>query len=335
MKINKQEILKALEIVKPGLSNKLIIEQTTSFAFLQNRVVTYNDEISISHPVKDLDLTGAIKADEFYKLISKIKKDEIEIEVTEKEVILSSGKSKAGFILENEISLPLLDLSSLIWKKLPVKFNQQVEKCIPCCSKDMSRLKLTGVFVNTIDGYITASDGYRIMKTDIPVSKKGYSFLLSAIAATAVIKLLPTQICLADNWIHFKNEQNSIISCRIINEEYPQILPHLEVDGKNLSFPISIVEILDRAAIMGKQDNSIDEVLDIEIAQNSIKISSASSIGWFEEFANIRYKEESIKFKMTPALFRSILAETQSCIISNKVIKFSGEDWEYIGLLRN
>jgi hypothetical protein len=335
MKINKKDLQDALEIVKPGLSNKLIIEQTTSFAFLQDRVVTYNDEISISHPVKDLLLNGAIKAEELFKLLSKIKKDEISIEITNNEIIISSGKAKAGFILETEISLPLLDLSVADWQKLPAKFNQHLLKCIPCCSKDMSRLILTGVYTNLADGYITASDGYRIMKTNIKASKKGTNFLISAMAATEVAKLNPIQFSLDDNWVHFKNEQNTTISCRLINELYPAILPHLEVFGKSITFPESIIDILDRASIMGKQDNLIDELLDIEIQNNQIKINSRSSAGWFEESANIRYKDEVIKFKMTPGLFRTILNEIKTCIISKKVIKFVGEDWEYIGLLRD
>ena len=63
MQINRQNLQKALEIVKPGLSNKEIIEQTTSFAFIDGKVVTYNDEISICHPVEGLTLEGAVKAD--------------------------------------------------------------------------------------------------------------------------------------------------------------------------------------------------------------------------------------------------------------------------------
>jgi len=54
MKINKNELKNALEIVKPGLANKEIIDQSTSFAFMNDCIVTYNDEISVSHPVKDI-----------------------------------------------------------------------------------------------------------------------------------------------------------------------------------------------------------------------------------------------------------------------------------------
>jgi len=77
MNIQKEQLKKALETVKPGLAGKEIIEQSTSFAFMGDRVVTYNDEISISHPVEGLNLTGAIRAEELYQLLSKLKREEI------------------------------------------------------------------------------------------------------------------------------------------------------------------------------------------------------------------------------------------------------------------
>ena len=72
MKINKVELQEALEKVKPGLASRELIEQSTSFAFMGDRVVTYNDEISISHPVKNLDVTGAVKAQTLYAFLNKI-----------------------------------------------------------------------------------------------------------------------------------------------------------------------------------------------------------------------------------------------------------------------
>ena len=48
MKLNKADLQRALEIVKPGLANKEMIEHSTSFAFINGKVITYNDEISLS-----------------------------------------------------------------------------------------------------------------------------------------------------------------------------------------------------------------------------------------------------------------------------------------------
>ena len=94
--MKKQDLLTALETVKPGLASKEMIEQSTSFAFMNDRVVTYNDEISLSHPVKDLEIEGAIQAEQLYKLLNKLKKDEIEVEIKGNELLLKSGNTEAG-----------------------------------------------------------------------------------------------------------------------------------------------------------------------------------------------------------------------------------------------
>ena len=93
MKINKAELQNALEKVKPGLAGKELIEQSTSFSFVNNRVVTYNDEISISHPVKGLEIKGAVKAQALYSFLGKVKKEEIDVEYEDNQIIIKTGRS--------------------------------------------------------------------------------------------------------------------------------------------------------------------------------------------------------------------------------------------------
>ena len=90
MKINKSDLVSALEKVKSGLSSKEAILQSTSFAFLGGNVVTYNDEISLSHPVEGLEITGAVQATELYQLLKKLKQEEISLEVSENEILITS-----------------------------------------------------------------------------------------------------------------------------------------------------------------------------------------------------------------------------------------------------
>ena len=79
MIINKLKFLKALDTVKPGLSNKEQIEQSSSYCFKNQHVITYNDEVSVSCPIEDFDIEGVVNSDELYSLVSKIKNKEIEV----------------------------------------------------------------------------------------------------------------------------------------------------------------------------------------------------------------------------------------------------------------
>jgi hypothetical protein len=204
MKINRKELQTALEIVKPGLANREVIEQANSFAFMDDRLVTYNDEISISHPISGLEITGAVKADELYKFINKVKKDELEFELTDNEIVLISGRSKAGFAIQSEIKLPIKDIGNIgKWKALPDDFMSKISFVSSSAGKTMSKPILACVHVNK-EGFVEASDGFRITKNMLSDTMPVKTFLIPATSVSQIIRLKPTKIAEGQGWIHFK-----------------------------------------------------------------------------------------------------------------------------------
>ena len=104
MKINRQELLKALTAVKPGLTSVEILEQSTSFVFKKGRVYTYNDEIAISHPV-DKSLSGVVSAKEFYELLNRYTDKQLARLVT----TLRQQKRYGTLSSERELALHRID----------------------------------------------------------------------------------------------------------------------------------------------------------------------------------------------------------------------------------
>lgn len=333
MKIKKIELHKALEIVKPGVTNKEVVEQSTTFAFMNGRVVTYNDELSISHPIEGLDITGAVKAEELYKLLTKLKGDDIEVTMQKNELILSQGKIKAGLTLHAEITLPVDSIGNIgEWVDLPEDFYTHLKFATPVCGTDMSRPVLTCVHIRQ-DGVFEASDGFRLVvckgqEIDIP------DFLLPAALAMEVLKMTPFQIATGAGWIHFRTQEETIISCRIYSEKYPNIERILQIEGDVLVFPKTMSELIDRAEVFSKRAHILDESIEITIGNKRLKIKSASDTGWYEEESAIRYAGEEITFGITPNLFKNIFAQVQEAVLSKDKIKFTGANWVYIGLLR-
>lgn len=335
MKINKKELQEALEIVKPGLSNRDLIEQTTSFAFLNQRVVTYNDILSISHPLKGLEIEGAIPAELLYKFLGKIKKDEIDISIEKNEIILKSGRAKASLTLENEVKLPLSEVAvNSKWFDLPTDFIQFLKFAIPCCSNNAITAIITCVNV-TKEGFIEASDNYRILRCQLQQEMPVNTFLLPSKSALEVVKLNPVQVAEGRGWIHFKTEEDTIISCRILEEKYPLISSLLNVSGIKVTLPQCIEEVLERAMVFAKRDNIFDEAVEIELGDNKLKIQSESDSGWFEEDVNMKYDEDVLNFVISPYLLKDILVETFCCEIGKNNLKFEGDQWIYVSTLRS
>ena len=336
MRINKIILQKALEIVKPGLATKELIEQATSFAFIKGRIVTYNDEISISHPVEGLEIEGAVKADKLYSLLSKIKTDEIEIEIKGNELILLSGRSKAGIPIQMDIKLPLDEAIGSIgkWKDLPENFIKHMFFTMSACARDASMPKFTCVNVSE-EGFIEATDSFRIAHCKLRQGMPIKTFLIPSSSVANMVKMNPNKIAEGNGWVHFKTAEGTIMSCRIFEDAFPDTSSVLDITGDEIPLPKTISEVLDRAEVFARREHMLDEIVEITLQDRKFKIRAESDAGWFEEEVNLKYSGTEIAFMITPYLLKSILNEVSSCLFCNDKLKFQGEDWEYVVCLKN
>jgi len=333
MKINTNKLKNALEQVQPGLANKELIEQSTSFAFMDGQIITYNDEISISHPVKELEtIKGAVKADELYRLLSKIKKEEVEILLEENEILIKSGRMKAGLKLQHEIKLPLEEIGKVgKWKDLPNDFVKALRFTMGVCSPDMSRPILTCVHVSK-EGHVEASDSQRIARYEL--ENVPITFLIPATSTAELVKLNPIKIAQGQGWVHFQTKDNTIISCRVYDEEFVKVEQYLKMEGGiELTLPKSTDGVLEKARVFSKRDHLLDENVVITLQDKRMKIQAESESGRFEEEMNIRYDEEPISFTIIPYLLEDILSETNVCLLCEDRLKFEGENWQYVTAL--
>ena len=333
MKVNKVELQEALEKVKPGLANKELIEQTTSFSFMGDRVVTYNDEISISHPVKGLDVTGAVKAQALYQFLNKIKKDEIDIDWEENQVVIKSGRSKAGLVLESEIKIPIDEEIGEVgkWEELPNNFLDALKFCYPCCSRDMSRPVLT--CVNIEEGAVEATDSYQIVEYVLNSKMPVKGFLLPASAVRELVRYKISEVARGESWVHFRTEDGTIFSSRMIDNDFPDTSKHLELDGLEFSFPKNVDEILGRANVFSKKESNSGDIPTVTIEINNkgiVKITSENEYGWFEEVSRSKYKGDVVRFTIGIEFMMGLFDKLQNCVIGENKIGFKGENWRHV-----
>lgn len=335
MLVNKKSLQDALGIVKPGLAGKEVIEQSTSFAFIAGRVVTYNDEISLSHPVPGLELEGAIESDKLYQLLTKIKQEEIDLEVTDTEIIITAGKARAGLVLQTEIRLPLDDELGKKgkWKVMPADFVRFVAMSISSCSTVSSKPLLNAVHV-TKEGIIESSDGYRITHCTLSEELSVKTFLIPSKSARLMCQLNPVKIAEGNGWVHFKTEADTILSCRILESDaFPDTAPHLIVKGSKIIFPKTITAIMERAGVFSKDTESNIDIIKVHIENKKLTIKATNSLSWFEEEVNTRYEGASVSFQIDPILLKGILNETQEGELTKNKLMFRGEGWEYMTTL--
>lgn len=336
MEIKTTNLRKALSIVKPGLANKEYIEQTTSFAFIEGKVVTYNDELCIMHPIEGLELSGAIQAEALYALLGKIKEDTIKLDIEGNSLSLRAGKVKAEFFFEHTIKLPLdQDVATVgKWHKIPDNLLRFIKLATGSCAKSMSFGELTGVHV-TKEGIIESGDTYRYTRCN--TSKLAVEgFVIPANCAEEIVKIEPalTEMSEGDGWIHFRNERGTQISSRVYADDFPDISRFFIMEGGAFTFPTEAADMIERAEIFAKQDHIADERIKIELSKGRMIMTAESDQGKFEEKLRVDYEGEPRTFDMIPYVLKDALIHKDTkCYIGDNRVKFIGENWVYVGAL--
>ena len=322
MKINKGALQEALKAIMPGIAAKELIEQSSSVVFINNTLVSFNDEVAVSYPFVS-NFTGAVPAKELLALVNKAKTEEISLEVSGAELIFKSGKSKAGLRLEHDIHLPLEAIGEPSkWTALPDAFCRAVQFCLFTAGRDEQKPVLTCVHV--VDNYVETSDNQRITRFTMG-GTCGEELLIPASAARDALAYKPTDFSLTNGWLHFINDKDVMFSCRCFEEVYPDLGVWLTCSGETITFPKELPEILDRADVMSDGDR-----VGIILENDSLVVATEKSSGWFEEDCSAEYKGDVVEFDIQPEFMKSILKITNKATLGEHVLKFEGADFVHV-----
>ncbi len=327
MKINRIELLEILKKIKPGLANKDIIEQTTHFIFTGKNILTYNDQISISHPFES-ELICSIPADEFYKILNEIDEEEIDLSLQENILHFQTKKINVELSINLEIDKALLIEADENWKRLPSNFLEGISFCLFSASKDMTHPVLTAIYIN--ENKITSSDNYRISQYYTKGKIKD-SFLFSASIIKELTKFPVVQYSINDSWIFFKTEDEIIFSCRQIEGEFPDTSSIFEIKGEEIILPEETKKAIDVSSILAEGEFESDKKITVNIKNGKLTCSGQRDIGKI----NFTIKADSLKgkeftFGINPDFFKMILLKTNSVIIDENKLLFIAENFKHI-----
>jgi len=335
-KIKVSVLQEALLAVKPALASKDSIEQASSFAFIGDRVVTYNEELGISYPLKT-GIVGAVHANELYEFLKKLSTEEVTYTVTEKELLLKSGRARVGLVFDSEIKLPLQDLNleSIAggWKGLPGDFLSDLKLAASACGNVAGRPVLASV--NVQRDRLQSSDSYSILEVLLGTRMKIKTpVLLSAHLIPAICQTSPVEYVVTDEWFHFRTATGLTISARLVDGEYPDVSRHLDVIGDSIELPPTITGILDRALVFAKRTNTYEEVLTIRLENSRFIVESRTDVGsWFMEECKVKYTGGTRVFMITPYLLQRMVTTEKTFVVNDSVIMFQGGNWKYIAQL--
>ena len=329
--LNRTELIEALKAVKPGLSSREMVDQSTSFVFTKGGVSTYNGEVAVTHPIEGIgDLEGVVNSASLYGLLEKLSQEKLKVTVKDSELLISAGGARAGLVLESEIRLPLdeVDKKKCKWVKIPENLMKSFKFVLPACSRDLSMPILTCIHCDLSLGSVEASDTIRYCRHDFD-SKTGESFLLPARTAGQLLAYEFTELAVAESWVHFRAENGMEVSCRRAAGQYPDT-SIFEFKGKGTPLPEQLPEALERAHVFADRSYELSEEVEIELKKGEFILQSKGDSGWYKEKLKSTYKGKALKFMTHPTFLADACRQGADAKLGDGIMRFDGDGWTYV-----
>lgn len=329
MKVVREELLKVLEFVKPGLSPKELIEQSSCFVFQEGKVFSYNDEVSCSMKCP-LDITGAVPAAQFLELLDKLKDDELDIAPTNGELIIKGTREESGLRMEKEVLLPLSAMEQCEkWNKLPSGFTEAIELVQQCCSKDENRFAIT--CVNIHPEWIEAADDFQMTRYKIKTGIEN-RILVRQVAIKEVPKAGMTRFGQTKSWMHFKNKDGLILSCRKYPDDYPNLSSILKIKGNKAKLPKGLADAIPKAEIFSST-NPDNDLVKVHLRPKKWRLTGIGTMGRYKKWGKTTYDGEPITFLISPKLLTEIVKRHREVEISEERLIARGDNWTFVSCL--
>lgn len=319
MKIEREKILCDLKRTEPGLSDRDVVEQSGCFVFKDKRIMTFNDEIACSCET-ELDINGAVKANQFLKILEKLREKYIDISETEKEILIKGqGNRRIGIVKDSKILMPIEKLEiPKKWKKLPDDFSEAIEFVQECAGKDEASFSLTCIHVHP--KFVEAFDNYQLARYNTKTDLKS-EFLVRQVSIRAIVSMAMSKFSEGKNWIHFKNDDGLILSCRRWKDEYLDCSQIVKAEGEPVVLPKSLIEGSDRAEVFS-EDNTKQGNIKVDISKGWVELRGEGTYGWYSEKRKIKdYDGKSYSFMIHPRMLIQLLKRQNECLISEKLLK--------------
>lgn len=317
MRVNRENLLKVLVSVTPGLASREILEQSSCLVFHKGRVITFNDSVACSRE-SPLDIKGAVKAKPVLDLLSKLTEDEIEIKVSETHLLVKGQKREAKIRMEQEVMLPIDSVEVPDdWRKLDAEFSEAIGIVATCASTEESQFELTCVHVHP--DWLEACDRFQIARYPMKTGVQ-QPILVKAESLRKIVGFDMTEVCETASWIHFRNPAGLVLSCRRYLDQYKELGRYLTAEGTEpATLPGGLEDVVDRAQVFSI-DNAAGNHLVVDLRADRVVIAGEGTTGAYREMKDAKYAGPPIKFLISPKLINEVIKKRTEVMIGERRI---------------
>ena len=329
--INRGDLLRHLECVQPGLTSHDAIQQSSCFAFSGGHIYTYNDEITCHCPSPlGKSVEGAVQASSLLSLLQKMTEIDIAVETGDGELLIRGKNKRAGVRMESKIELPIKTIERpKVWHRLPDDFCEAVQIVHQCAAQAETPFVATCVHIHP--DWIEACDDRQLCRWNTKMGIK-----TAMLVRRASIKYIPalgmTEFGETEKWLHFKNDNDLVLSCRRMVQEFPNLSKVLsENKGSPTQLPKGLEEAADKANVFSSENDM--NLVQVDLQPGKIRIRGKGASGWFTESKKVQYKGNSFSFLIPPALLSDLARKHSECMLSQDRLKIDTGKYRYVSCL--
>lgn len=290
MNLTKSTLMEAMKKCLPGVEKgSSLIEGADTFLFTGNHIHSYNDTVAVSVPVSLDGMQGAVKAMDFFRLVSKLNAPLIVAEATDTRLTMTAGRTKANidFLKTQTMEyISELGLSGLDWKPLPTNFMEGLKLCKMSCNPT----PLRGLFVSGM--LMASSDAARI--NHFVLGGEMDPVWLDDPTINELVKLgEPLEYCVSGPWFHAKYKDGTMFSCkRKDHSQFPLIAVEENIKavvGVDDEFvvhnrlPKALAEAVDRVSTMASGETASSMLIRMTFKQDEVVLYATKHHGDAEE----------------------------------------------------
>lgn len=303
----------------------VVLEQSDCFVFTGGQLITFNDEIMTRAP-SPLDFDVVVPAADFLKVLGKLPDKEVDVRKVKGELIVKGKRRSSGITIQAKVRLPYKEVPSpKTWNRIQEGVTGMLKQAARTCGKDLSAPLTTVVHVDK--NVIEACDNFRVfratMQTGFPEKVLIPAFSMTALETIPLYKVATKSKNGKEGWAHFRTSDKTMISVRLIMDDYLDISSVLKMSKSDVvKLPSNLVEMTDRACTMSE---GADHLVSIDIKDKMLKIVSIKESGWYKEQKRVTYSGPHIRFQINPKFLVEVLQRNNQVRVGSDKMKIQAD----------
>jgi hypothetical protein len=328
--MNRLEMIKTMQRLMPGTdASSSSVGQSECVVFKEGVAYSFNDQIAVRMET-EFPFDGAIIAAKFLQALQTMDRDEVKIDHKDPAFVVSAGRRRVTLPIDKNIELPISIIEQpKRWRPCPENFVEALGVVARTAGKQENQYTLTCVHI--APDKLESTDNIQLIQWPMRTGLR-QSALISGRAAIILQKYNIVETGLTDGWIHFKDDEDLVVSVRTHEAEYPDMTEFLAVEGEPVLFPPDIGEVAGRAA--GFLDTKKTDKIKIQLEDGRMFVEGTGSSVEYEERGKVDYDGPPIAFFIHPAVCQKLAKEAKETFITDERIKVITDHYQYVAVLQ-